>query len=351
LNKNLQTIQWLRGIAALLVTLVHAANEVNEIFRNSLIVIPHNFVIGVDLFFIISGFIMVYTTKKYKAGWNSSLLFMRKRIIRVLPIYWLYSILAIISVTLLSQYMSNPAVDIFHILKSLFFIPSYYPGTDSIQPILRVGWTLNYEMYFYVLFSLSLVITSRYRVVLASLFLLLVLCLAFTSDSVFAKFYSNNIILEFILGMLIAEVFTNSKLNYIFTGYGSFIFFGTVSIISYVILVGENDVSNLNYRGLQFGIPAAALFISFLSLDTIVLKIKNEKNIILRVLSYLGDSSYTLYLAHLFCIVGMNVIVKKLFLIDADYAWPYFIFVISFTTSFSYILYFYIEKTVVSKLK
>lgn len=351
MNNNLQTIQWLRGIAALLVTLVHGSNEVNKIFPSSLIFIPHNFVIGVDLFFIISGFIMVYTTRKYEKGWQSSLLFIKKRFIRVVPIYWLYSLLAIFSVTLLSKYMSNPAVDIGHIVKSLFFIPEYYPNTDSIQPILRVGWTLNYEMYFYALFSLSLLITSKYRVVLTSAFFLFIFFLSLTSDNVLARFYSNNIIFEFILGMLIAKIFSNEKLKFLFIGYRSFILFFSLSVISYSILVGGNDVNDIGCRGLQFGIPAAALFISFLSLDSIIAKGISASNILFNVMSSLGDSSYTQYLAHMFCIVGMNVIVKKLFAIDAAYAWPYFIAVIIFTILISHMLYLFIEKKVVLYFK
>ncbi|WP_340680673.1 acyltransferase [Paraglaciecola sp.] len=351
MNKNLQTIQWLRGIAALLVTLVHAANEVNEIFINSPITIPHNFVIGVDLFFIISGFIMVYTTKKYNTGFSSSLLFMRKRIVRVVPIYWFYSLLAIFSVVLLSKYMSNPSVDYFHILRSFFFIPSYYPGTDSIQPILRVGWTLNYEMYFYVLFSLSLMLTSKFRVIVTSSLFIFIFILCQKQDDVFTQFYSNNIIFEFILGMLIAELFLRPKFDVFFVGYRSFIFFITLSITAYLTLVGQSDINDLNYRGFQFGIPAAFLFIAFLSLDSVLSKMSIDKNLIVRIISYLGDSSYTLYLSHLFCIVGMNVIIKKLFSIDVAYAWPYFILVILFTCTFSYLLYFYIEKKVVSSLR
>jgi peptidoglycan/LPS O-acetylase OafA/YrhL len=120
--------------------------------------------------------------------------------------------------------------------------------------------------------------------------------------------------------------------------------------MAYFILVGDVDVNSLSYRGVQFGIPAAILFIAFLSLDSVLLKIDTSKYIILKTLSNLGDCSYTLYLCHLFCIVGINVLAKKFIALEALNVWFYFSFVILLTCTISYLLYFLIEKKIFSTL-
>jgi exopolysaccharide production protein ExoZ len=106
---------------------------------------------GVDIFFVISGFIMVYTTQSHHVGPFS---FFVNRVVRIVPIYWLLTLavftLAVIAPHLLGATRAAPS----ELLKSLLFIP-FAKSNGAVQPILFLGWTLNYEMFFYMLFALG----------------------------------------------------------------------------------------------------------------------------------------------------------------------------------------------------
>src|SRR6185437_14170487 len=137
-SKGLDNIQALRAIAALLVVFVHLAVPVA-----ALGVAPFG-AGGVDLFFVISGFIMVYTTVGRPI---SGAEFLGRRIVRIVPLYWLLTLavfgIALIAPTLLQFTTASWG----QLLKSLFFIP-FAKANGDVQPVLFLGWTLNYEMFF-----------------------------------------------------------------------------------------------------------------------------------------------------------------------------------------------------------
>ena len=127
-TSKIDSIQLLRFLAALAVIGVHLP-----------LINAGGF--GVDIFFFISGFIISYVTIRGRDH------FLLKRIIRVVPIYWLLTFgvfgLAAIAPTLLN----NTTADLVHLAKSLFFVPFDKNGS-GLFPVLFVGWTLNYEMFF-----------------------------------------------------------------------------------------------------------------------------------------------------------------------------------------------------------
>jgi exopolysaccharide production protein ExoZ len=188
------SIQYLRGFAAFSVVWFHAAHSGHS---ESILGTT-----GVDLFFVISGFIMVATSENLSPG-----RFMALRLIRVVPLYWLVTLLAIVLAPLghhLKGINLSPAV----IVKSLAFIP--YDSIDfpgRLWPILVQGWTLNYEMFFYALFALSLWL-PRGRI--AALVAVLG-CLALTGSMTHmspaspAYIYVSPMLLEFAAGMVIGE--------------------------------------------------------------------------------------------------------------------------------------------------
>ena len=144
-------IQYLRGIAALVVVWHHARGQLPGLS----LLLPNEFgAHGVDLFFVISGFIMVLTTTgKEATPWQ----FFKRRLVRVAPLYWLVTT-ALVTLTVLAPNLLNtvkptPGTT----LMSLLFIPHLSIGNPGmVWPILVPGWTLNYEMFFYALFALSL---------------------------------------------------------------------------------------------------------------------------------------------------------------------------------------------------
>ena len=200
----IDNIQALRAAAALLVVFVHL-----DVFARVL-GLPNVGHGGVDLFFVISGFIMVHTTRARPVGPGA---FMLNRVTRIAPIYWLIT-LAVFCVALAAPGLLQATVaDAEQLLESLFFIP-FRKSNGLTQPVLFVGWTLNFEMFFYALFALGLFFRDRLRGTLAVVLLLLLLVGLgwwLRPDNVVAAFYTRPIILEFAAGMALAWVAVGAR--------------------------------------------------------------------------------------------------------------------------------------------
>lgn len=205
MREELIYIQYLRGIAALLVVITHSATHF-ELVANSFI--RHFGEYGVDVFFVISGFIMVYTTlgKKYSPG-----VFLLRRFERIAPLYYFFTLALIFLALIKPTQFATVDLQFFHSLASFLFIPAVSTSeifSGSYMPVLYVGWTLNYEMFFYVIFAFSLVFAEKYRLALVGLVLVtLVLVGKVFNISGFFSFYTNLILLEFFLGMILGPEF------------------------------------------------------------------------------------------------------------------------------------------------
>ncbi|MBB5446480.1 MULTISPECIES: acyltransferase [unclassified Paraburkholderia] len=108
--------------------------------------------IGVDVFFVIFGFVMALVTRGLPSGIQSARSFICSRIARVVPLYWILTALFIALVALVSfvpgvpEAFCHARVSAWHALSSFLFLPSM-SWTGMAAPVLGVGWTLNYEMY------------------------------------------------------------------------------------------------------------------------------------------------------------------------------------------------------------
>jgi peptidoglycan/LPS O-acetylase OafA/YrhL len=195
---TLLPIQALRGFAAIAVSAVHfndlglgLAGRAGE----ALILYP--LASGVDVFFVISGFIMVYSSEPLFGRERGSSIFLIKRISRIVPIYWATTGLAIV--------LENIPVGRTSLLKSLFFIP-FVNQSDVMQPLYGVGWTLNFEMFFYSLFAIMIRYSRTGTVIGVSLLLF--------ANTTFGRlvpmlpvplrFWSDPIVFEFVFGMMLA---------------------------------------------------------------------------------------------------------------------------------------------------
>lgn len=212
MNKHLAFLEVLRATAALLVVGDHALYYVE--IKQQVPTWAHNLAwhlgtLGVAIFFVISGFIMTYTAKPLfytRGGWAN---FVRRRLIRIVPIYW-----AATAVELVLAISRSGEVHISNILHSLFFIPQVTQSGEPLRPILGVGWTLNHEMFFYAVFAVALAFPRRIGIflVLVTLSGLVVAgsfvkSLADTSDPVTVfTFVANPLILLFAAGVVIAIV-------------------------------------------------------------------------------------------------------------------------------------------------
>ena len=174
---RLTSIQIMRGLAALLVTFYHVrAIETLAIGDSGLILsatgapesgliggLWGNGFVGVDLFFVISGFIMVYVTRDLVQGWRSVASFLFARVSRIYPLWWLFaSIMALYFLYAYgvpvdaAQAAKSGQSNLEHLLKSYLLVP------QSVFPVLGVGWTLVHEMYFYFVFAAALALPRRW---------------------------------------------------------------------------------------------------------------------------------------------------------------------------------------------
>ncbi|WP_374413180.1 acyltransferase family protein, partial [Novosphingobium colocasiae] len=195
----LRNIQALRALAALMVVVVHLETLAAPLGIGAGQLAP--FAVGVDLFFVISGFIMVHTTARRR---QSPAAFLANRLLRIAPLYWtltaLLFALAVAAPGLLGATRADPVA----LLKSLAFIPGER-ADGTMRPVLFVGWSLNLEMAFYCVFALCLTVADlRRRVLLGVAVLVAIAAFGFAARQQLApelRFLTQPILLEFAAGM------------------------------------------------------------------------------------------------------------------------------------------------------
>jgi exopolysaccharide production protein ExoZ len=210
---QIASIQVLRALAALMVVFSHAQADTFDTANNAGLhfagfhVLPLN--AGVDLFFVISGFIMVYSSRRLFAAPRAGVWFMARRIARITPLYWLATGLTLVLLSYEAFKGKSAFPRVPEILASLSFIPFARPLDGLPRPVLPLGWTLNYEMFFYVVFALFVAL-PRDRAVTAvavSLGLMVAAGVLVKPESTALAYWSDPIILEFVLGAAIALAF------------------------------------------------------------------------------------------------------------------------------------------------
>lgn len=268
---------------------------------------------GVDLFFVISGFIMVYTTSRETP---SPLSFLFRRFIRIAPLYYIATFVVIAIFLVMPSALKSTAVDLPAIIKSAFFIP-YEKSDGRIYPLYYLGWTLNYEMFFYLLFSISLLIRRDIRTYACAL---VVIALAATgvfihSDEygVLAYAYTRPIMLNFALGMLIAETYDaifvrtrgNTTLHLVIAGVGMLLMLSLGRFFN-----PPYTIAPVTSTFLTQGLPAGLLV-----LGTVLLE-KAGRVSPKNWLTAVGDASYSIYLFHFFMVAVLLKICDRFMVPD-----------------------------------
>lgn len=273
-------IQYLRGVAALLVVVYHAmmmkaaapyfSKPVGEF--------------GVDIFFVISGFVM-WVSLEGRARKPGE--FIAARFARIAPLYWFFTLgVAGAAIALPSLFFQSRDMDVWFLVKSLFFIPALNPDVGDVTPFYTIGWTLVYEMFFYGVFACSLSIASK-RIRCVALFASLIsLVLAgkwISWDNPVWQTYTSPILLEFLAGVLIA-VF-RSEIGRIPVVAAGFLALAALFAMS---MLEANQLT----RAFIYGPLAAAVVVSVVALEAVI----QERRLKLPYL--LGEASYSLYLSH-----------------------------------------------------
>jgi Predicted acyltransferases len=298
--KTFAGIQFLRYIAALLVVVTHATGSYNEKILG-LGAGQYWFLgmSGVDVFFVISGFVMASTAEKFQGDNNSYIDFALRRIIRVVPLYWGATSFKVALAIILPSLAVHSKLDITYILSCYLFIPSLNADNEYL-PILTVGWTLIYEMFFYLMISVALFFNLSVLRFVAVVFSLLSLLSLLKQDNSMAIFYfTNPIILEFCYGML--AFFIVRRYIEQLQGWGSVLI--AIGVLSLLFI--DMDSAQLGSRFIFWGIPAFMLVLG------VALTEELFRTKVLSKISYLGDTSYSLYLLHPFIVPFVMLIIGK----------------------------------------
>jgi exopolysaccharide production protein ExoZ len=242
---------------------------------------------GVDIFFVISGFVIVVSSNRLFQAPSAARHFMVRRIVRIVPLYWIMT-------------MTEVRIEHFHhfgtIARSLLFVPVDTHGFHF--PFLTVGWTLNFEMYFYTAFAACLAMSKERA--LATLTVVFVTLAAAGSVlgislTLMGFYFTNPLSLEFIcggwLGIAYLRGFRVPNLVAVVLAAA-----GVATI--YFSAPGGND---FGYRLIEWGVPALAI-VAGLTLGQQI----DPKTATGRILCRAGDVSYALYLTHLPLIMIMS---------------------------------------------
>jgi exopolysaccharide production protein ExoZ len=296
---NFLTIQALRAIAALLVVLLHAFETWGERIDSTAPGVNwENGAAGVDIFFVISGFVMVISSQRLvdrPGAWRT---FLQHRVIRIVPLYWLLTTVKILAVLALGGVVLRTGLDFNFVAGSYLFLPV----TDSaghFRPVLPVGWTLTYEFLFYLFFAAALALrVDVLRVVIPGLGLIAVLALMRRDHWPNWTILFDTIVVEFVFGVALGKwTLRGFRLPPVIAG--GLALAGLASIIL-LPMVSEN------IRVLTWGIPAFAIVAGVVSLEPFV------ASALPRWLLSLGDASYSIYLSHGFVLPALGLLVGRL---------------------------------------
>jgi len=284
---RLHALQYLRAIAALAVVYSHTSIQVEG--YSAFLKDVGSF--GVDIFFVISGFIMIYIAKPDTQPGA----FLNARIRRVVPLYWFFTLLMAGILVAMPNVFRSTIFEWDTFILSLTFVPHWSVAHDGyVWPIVAPGWSLIFEMYFYLLFAISLFFAQRYRIAFISVVITIVFIigtLTHNGESALAQFFSKSMVFEFIFGMLLAVAFRRGMQIPSPTAW-------FMLILGFALLLLELPFPRI----FEYGVPSlmvvtACLYIRIGQYNWAV---------------YLGDASYALYLSHIFTLGVLRKFVPPL---------------------------------------
>lgn len=280
--KTLYGIQYLRAFAALAVVVFHAAERTGLHFAIG--------AAGVDVFFVVSGFIMMAISDRRPM---QPVAFLRDRLLRIAPSYWIVTSIMIAGAA--AGLFPNLKLDIAHALGSFLFIPVPSPNTGHLWPVLVQGWTLNYEIFFYAVFALALLVRPSFRLtaLTAVLALLVLTGMSIQSQNILAAFYTQPLLLEFAAGAFLAKLWKSGTLPSPLIG----VLLVVLSIGGFAMI----HLLKLEFGAFNCGPLAVLLVLGMLAIENAG-KLPSSP-----IATYIGNASYSIYLWHT---LALSVVVK-----------------------------------------
>lgn len=277
---KLPGLQILRALAAIMVLVGHVLAEAEHYFGLSLPGDAIPWTRGVDIFFVISGFVITLSARRFIAQPGA---FLWRRLLRVVPMYYLFTTLMVVVLLALPGGAKDTVLNPAQILSSYGFFP-FERADERIAPVLSLGWTLNYEVFFYILAALCLALPRPLLTLTGVILGLGTLGLLIDFDSAQLRFWTNPIVMEFAFGIALAHAWQR---GWHWPHPGAALVTLAIGIAMMIVL----DPTPLP-RVIAAGIPAMII----VAAGTLLFPPRARPGMIW------GDASYALYLSHRFAL-------------------------------------------------
>ncbi|MDP9056622.1 MAG: acyltransferase [Pseudomonadota bacterium] len=311
--RAIANLQILRLVAAAMVLFGHLNHEVLKKPVLAAGFVPFQPIwwhCGVDIFFVVSGFIMALITQDSFGKPGEAGRFLRARLIRLVPMYWLFTTLTLLAMALVPSEMRHHTTNWKHVLGSYLFVPLTMNADGNPRPVMILGWTLNYEMLFYVIFACAMRMGRR-RGLAAIAVTLIALAAAgtiFTLPMPF-KVWCDPIILEFLLGMLVYGLWRGCPALPAWAGL-------VIAGLGYLAMAAFMAAGIANhfgaYRVIWGGVPAAII-----AAGVLMIREARAPGPIKHMFVTGGDASYALYLSHPFVLSAVALLCAKAGVVNA----------------------------------
>lgn len=320
IRSDITGIQYLRAIAAISVLCFHISEAYGLRFQIG--------AAGVDIFFVISGFIMWVTTQGKPIGPQE---FMWRRLIRIVPLYWIATAATFVLAVLKPQFFYNTNASAENLIGSLFFLPAM--KDDALHPVVEQGWTLSYEMFFYLIFSISLLLPEFRRLWFLMAALVTIVIAHYLLPLGYLSVFTEPVILEFAAGIVIGRLW---KQDFRLPFYAAI----SLMIAGFALLLASDLMPHVD-RAVRWGIPAVLL------LSGAVFAERERGVPKLAFPHFLGDASYSIYVWHVLMAVMVTALLLRIGVPHG--AQPVFIALGSL--AFAIVCYLFIERPILRKTR
>jgi peptidoglycan/LPS O-acetylase OafA/YrhL len=292
-RNDLLAVQALRAVAAFLVVAYHAVGQwtshhpaygPDELWPNGSA--------GVDIFFVISGLVMTISVQRNAGRLHPAWTFAKDRLIRIVPLYWIITTLKIAAVVALPGLVARTTLEPLYVAGSYAMLP-LYDGTQMIPPVLPVGWTLTYEMFFYIFVTCALLLNMTLSRICVPVLVAVAACAVLVPGYGFF----NTIVLEFLFGIAIGN--SIPLLQSLRPGWSL-----TAGAAAFVMLLIVPVGSGL-MRPLSWGVPAAIIVASVVSAEMVL------RRVMPGWLLQAGNASYSTYLTHGFVVPAVSMVCAR----------------------------------------
>jgi exopolysaccharide production protein ExoZ len=288
-------LQALRFIAAALVVMTHTLNREFVLYPHP--PVPHGdwMQAGVDIFFVISGFIMVYIVRPETRPGP----FWLQRFTRIAPLYWVATAVAFLGGLALPEWFFGQH-DLWFALRSALFLPM--GETTDAHPIISPGWTLVYEFGFYTLLALCMFLRRppfRLAVTVIAIYLAFGMALMALGGPPAVAFYADYLLmLEFLYGMVAAAIVARLPPRP-WQGLA-------LAAIGFVLIYYAWYNAPYALRGVAVGLPSLLVVIGILASEPLW-----RDHPAMTWFARLGDASYSIYIVHLFFVTALTTLLQK----------------------------------------